>query len=432
MKTNRKCLLCNHTHLDLIIDFGQVALAGGFLMPEFFKKEKKYPLEVYFCESCYGLQVGKSIHPKILFKNYFYYSSAIKTLRDHYFEYAKEIYDRFDLQHNKKVIIEIGCNDGVLLKPLADLGVQKLIGVDPASNVVEKIDDYRIKIENDFFGEKLAKKIKEKYGNADIIMANNVFAHIEDIQGVVKGVASLLNQHGVFICEVHYIAHLIDELQYDFFYHEHLFYYSFLSLEKLFVRFGLEIFDIKPISIHGGSLRYYVRKQEANNLFPVTSKVKEIKNKEYKKGYHILTTYMDYALNIQKAKFELMEIISNLKRKGKVIYGYGASGRANTVIQYCGLDNNYLDCIIDDAPAKQGFYTPGSHIPIYSKEFLNSNSPDYIILFAWSFFNEIIKKNHKFLKIGGYIIVPLPEVKIYGYINDDIKEIKLKDNDFLS
>ena len=230
---NAGCSFCGSDNMSLVIDFGDVALAGAFLKTEQFREEKKYKLQIFFCKNCYLLQIVNKIPPEILFKNYFYFSSAIGTLKEHFKEYAEEVTKRF-LIPDKATVVEIGCNDGVLLNPFSKNGVRTVIGVDPSENVVKSISNPDIIVVNDFFSENVAQKILDKYGSADLIAANNVYAHISDIHDITSGVEKLLSKDGVFIFEVHYIANLIEEIQYDMIYHEHLYYYSFIALEKFF------------------------------------------------------------------------------------------------------------------------------------------------------------------------------------------------------
>lgn len=420
-KKNIHCGFCNGSNTSLIIDFGNVALAGAFLKLEEFSGEKKYPLQLYFCEDCYLLQIIDKIPPEILFKDYFYFSSAIGTLRKHFKKYAKEVSGRF-LNLEKSTVVEIGCNDGVLLNPFSEIGIKTVIGVDPATNVVKKINNSNVIVFNDFFSEMTAGGILNKVGHADIIAANNVYAHIDKIHDATRGIKKLLAKDGVFIFEVHYIGNLIEELQYDMIYHEHLYYYSLITLDNFLNQFNMEIFDIKRIPIHAGSMRYYVREKGGLKRENVSKSVLKLREEELNKKYDKIETYSNFARRVEKSKIILMSLLNQLKRERKTIYGYGASGRANTMIQYCGMDNHILDCIIDDAPAKHGFYTPGSHFVIRPRQLLEDNPPDYILVFAWSFIKEIISKNMDYINKGGKMIVPLPEVKIISSKNGEIIE----------
>ena len=255
-----------------------------------------------------------------------------------------------------------------------------------------------------------------------MICANNVFAHINDMHDITRAIKSLLKPNGVFIFEVHYIGSLIDEVQYDMIYHEHIYYYSLITLQEFFSKFDLEIFNIKPIPIHGGSMRYYVRNIGKLIDKKISLRLLNLQKSEYLKGYNKKNTFIDYAKKVDLTRKNLMSLLNKIKRENKTIVGYGASGRANTLIQYCKIDDSLLDYIVDDAPMKQGYYTPGSHLLIKSRDALNEELPDYIIIFAWSFFNEIIEKNINYLHQGVKFIIPLPEVKVFSFQSGEIIE----------
>ena len=247
-----------------------------------------------------------------------------------------------------------------------------------------------------------------------MIVANNVYAHIPDIQGVTRAISQALSDEGVFIFEVHYLDKIINEMQYDMIYHEHLYYYSLISAKKHFSKYGLTIFDVKQIPIHGGSIRFYVCKDGSKNSEVINESVNLLEREEIYKGYNKYTTFKKFSDKVALHKSEMIELLSRLKAAGNKIVGYGASGRANTMIQYCEITHQYLDYIVDDAPAKIGLMTPGSHFQIFSSDILlNTDPPDYVLVFAWSFFDEIEKRNKKYLSHGGRMIVPLPVLKIY-------------------
>lgn len=252
----------------------------------------------------------------------------------------------------------------------------------------------------------------QSHGPAELIAANNVYAHIDDMYDVTRGIYKLLGPNGVFIFEAHYMGNLIEHTQYDMIYHEHLSYYSLLALQNFFRHFGMEIFDIKPISIHAGSMRYYVRKVGSLSKERVSEAVLSLHEEEIKRRYNKVEAYLEYATKIEEKRKDLLGLLRSLKKVNKSIVGYGASGRANTMIQYCGLDKTLLDYIIDDAPAKQGFYTPGSHFLIKPRTALDETRPDYVLVFAWAFFDEIKGRCRKYLEQGGKFIIPLPSVKI--------------------
>jgi len=407
------CSFCDSRKMNIIMDFGQVALAGGFLRRDQFDAERTYPLRLYFCRECYAVQVVDKVPPEVLFQDYFYFSSSIKTLSDHFQGYATEVTSRF-LEPHKATVLEIGCNDGVLLRPLADQGIARVIGVDPAKNVLDSIRDSRLTLINDFFDEDVAEAVVSNYGPVDLIMAYNVYAHISDIQGITRAIARTLAPDGVFVFEVHYLGKVIDELQYDMIYHEHLYYYSLLSAKEHFARHGMIVFDVKPVPIHAGSLRFFVCKEESRHARAVTSAVTELEEEELSRGFNTFETFRRFSDRVEAQKNELLGLIARLRNEGRTIAGYGASGRANTMIQYCGLDKRHLDFMIDDAPAKAGFFTPGSHFQIHPSSILEEpNPPDYLLVFAWSFIEEIRKRNEKYLEGGGRTIVPLPKLSLF-------------------
>jgi methylation protein EvaC len=407
-----RCSFCDSRNLGLVMDFGAVALAGGFLKPESFAREPRFRLRLHFCRDCLAVQVVDHVPADVMFHNYFYFSSSIGTLRRHFQDYAKEVTERF-LTPSNATVLEFGCNDGVLLRPLADLGVRTVIGVDPATNVVSTIDDQRVKVVNDYFTEAVAEQIVAEHGQVDMIMANNVYAHIPDIQGTTRAIARALGPAGVFVFEVHYLGKVIEDMQYDMVYHEHLYYYSLLSAVNHFRRYGMTVFDLKPVPIHAGSVRFYVCKQDSHHARNVSPAVTELAVEERAKGYDRYETFVNYSSTVAATRSALMELLQQLRREGCSIAGYGASGRANTIIQYCGITHEHLDYMIDDAPAKTGFYTPGSHFEIRSSEVLKgSDAPDYVLVFAWSFFAEIRERNAAYLANGGKMILPLPRLVV--------------------
>jgi SAM-dependent methyltransferase len=407
------CSFCDSKRLGLVMDFGEVGLAGAFLKPEQFATERTFPMRLRFCRDCYAVQVTDKIPADLLFQNYFYFSSSIGTLREHFAGYAAEVTRRF-LDPPNASVLEFGCNDGVLLRPLADQKIRTVIGVDPASNVVATIDDSRVKVINDYFTESVARQVVADYGHVDLIMANNVYAHIPDIQGTTRAVSEALHPDGVFAFEVHYLGKVIDELQYDMIYHEHLYYYSLLSVINHLARYDMMVFDVEPISIHAGSMRFYACKKGSKRAGSISPAVKALEAEERSRGFDRYETYLAFSNTVAAHRDRLVSLLAELRREGHRIAGYGASGRANTMIQYCGINHYHLDYMIDDAPAKAGFFTPKSHFEIFPSSVLERDDrPDYLLVFAWSFFEEIRNKNSKYLAKGGQMILPLPEVSIF-------------------
>jgi len=373
------CSFCGSpTHL--VHDFGNVALAGGFLKTEKFSEERKYRLRLCYCHNCHAVQLADRVEPDAMFRDYFYFSSANETIRRHFRKYADEIVERF---HPRKVI-EVGCNDGVLMSPLLEHGVN-VIGVDPSSTVPKGR-----RIVNDYFTPEVARKI----GKVDMVIANNVFAHIDDIKTATRAVSEALKDDGVFVMEVHYLGDMLEGLQFDWIYHEHIYYYSLMSLEKHLANYGMRVFDVKRVKTHGGSMRYYVCKDVREE----SPEVLKLRDYEKAAGLDKFETFERFSKRIDEYRDALRTELT-----GKRVVGYGASGRANAVIQYCGLDMAYM---IDDAPAKRGFYTPGSHVPIYGREQLDKDKPERLIVFAWGYLDEIMAK------CDLPMLIPFPEIRL--------------------
>ncbi len=402
------CRFCNSI-LTSVINLGFLPLAGGFLKTKNqFNKEKLYPLALGFCQNCKLLQTMQVVSADKLFKNYFYFSSKINTLTKH-FNYMANHFNDLGKHPTKKIVVEIGSNDGAFLKACLNLGIQA-VGVDPATNVVRPLLK-ELPIINEYFTTKTAKTIVKKYGHADIIFSSNTLAHIEDMHEVYKGINFLLKDDGMLVFENHYLGNLISQMQYDMIYHEHQYYYSLNALVNYLAQFNMEIFDVKFIPIHAGSISVYVQKKGSGRK--VKKIVLDTLKIEKKVGLTSIKTFTNYNKRIAKSKVELIKLLTSLKKKGKTIAGYGASGRGTILMSYCGIDKTFIDYVIDDAPAKQGAYTPGNHLLIRPSDALKEkNRPDYVLLFAWSFYKEIEEKNKDYIKNGGKFIIPLPKVKI--------------------
>lgn len=407
------CRFCFSKNVERVINLSYMPLAGGFLKKindEIIKNEKYYPLELIFCKTCYLLQTNTVINRDLLFKDYFYHSSAIKTLVDYFnanIEHIKKTYPN----SSKTFIVEIGCNDGSFVKSLVKNGFNAL-GVDPASNIVKPLIKKGYPIINGYFSEEIAKKIKDNYVKADAIYSFNTLAHIEDMHDVLRGIKLLLKKDGILVFQVHYLGNLVEGVQYDMIYHEHQYYYSLLTLQRFFSQYNMEIFDIKFVDLHGGSIMYYVQnKNYGKNT--VSKKVLKLDKKEKMQGLNNAKTFYHLSEKIKKQKKMLINLLTDLKNKKIKIAGYGASGRSTIIMNYCGIDNKYLDYIVDDSPAKQYAFTPGTHLKIYpSSELIENRKPDYILLFAWSFIHEIQQKNINYLGYKGKFIIPLPKVEI--------------------
>lgn len=409
-KKLKKCRLCSSKKLNTFIDFKKMPLAGAFLNKNQIKKEYKYPMAMQFCEDCSNVQVDTVIPLDVLFKKYFYFSSNIKTLINHFGELAKLVETKF-LKNKSSTVLEIGCNDGVFLNQLSNYNNIKCVGVDPAKNVVKKIKNKKITIYNNGFDYVLAKKIKKKINDVDLIVSSFSFGHIDQMNSVTKGIDLLLKKNGTFIFEIYYLGTVIEGLQYDMMYHEHMTYYTIKALKRFLSKYNLRIFNIEKIKLRSGSLRFYCCRLKDKR--PNSKSVLKYSSLENRNGYNKLSFLKNYNNKIEKTKFELTKILKELKEKNKKIYGYGASGRGTIIMNYCNIGNNYLDYVVDDAPEKKNKYTPGKHVKIISWEDLKQvGYPDYFVLFAWPFLAEITKKRSEYLKSGGKFIVPLPKVTI--------------------
>ena len=407
LKQRNCCRVCHSLSLVKFLDLGNMPLAGAFLSSDEVYNEKKYPLQVYFCKNCSLVQILDVIDQDTLFFNYKYLSSVTKTLREHFLNYAKEIKSRFLKEDD--LVVEIGSNDGVLLQPFKDLGVNYL-GVEPAANIAKIAISKGLRVITDYFTLQISDEIKRKNGKAKVICANNVFAHIDDLDDVMKGIKNLLNSDGIFVFEVHYIKDLLEKFQYDTIYHEHLCYYSLTSLKFLMNRYDMEIFDVKKISIHSGSIRVYA-KNGSNKKEIVQSSLEELMLEEKNIIYDI-KIYQNFSDIIKKKRKELQKTLEEIKKDHKKIIGYGASGRGTILLNYCNIGKNILDYVVDDSPSRQGLLIPGKHIPILSSSVIEKDNPDYILTIAWNYDKEIIAKEQEYLKKGGKFIIPLPEVKI--------------------
>ncbi len=401
------CRFCGDNNMQMVIDLGLMPLAGGFIKNlKQINQEKFYPLQLNFCRDCFLLQTNSSINPDVLFKNYFYFSSSIKTLVSHFENIAKNLRKTLS-RPDKKFIVEIGANDGVFVKKLIKQGF-KALGVDPARNVVKIATKNSLPIISSYFTERLAEKIVNKYGKADAIYSFHSMAHIEDMHDVMRGVKKLLKIDGFLAMEVHYLGDLLNEFQYDMIYHEHQFYYSLLSLKKFLNQYNMDVFNIKRFSIRGGSIMFFVQNKKGGKK--INKSVKDLLVEEKMQKLDKVNAYINFSKKIVQRKKQLTELLAKLKKKNKKIIGYGASGRGTVMMNYCNLSKQLLDYVVDDAPAKWGMYMPGTHQEIKNPKILSGKkSPDYAVLFAWPFLKEVKARNKNF---RGKFIIPLPKVKI--------------------
>lgn len=409
VKKVNKCRICTGQNLEQIIDLGQTPPANSFLKKsQLNKKEPYFPLKVNLCRSCGQLQLTHSVSPELLFTDYVYASSTSPVFIKHFNDYAKDVYKKLSLTKDS-LAIDIGSNDGILLKPFKDLGV-KILGIDPAVKIAKKATDSGLLTLPIFFNHKESKNINSKYGFADVICANNVFAHVPNIDEIVKGVHNTLKKHGVFVIEFPYLVHFLRKNLFDTIYHEHVSYLSIKPLITLFKRFEMEIFNIDDVLSHGGSSRVYIKK--STGKWKVRSSVQNHLNLEKKINLHELPTWIQFSQKIELNRQSLVSMLNKIKSSRKKISGYGAPAKGNTLLNYFGINNSVLDYIVDDSPLKQGLYTPGTHIPVVHSDKLKESKPDYLFILAWNFANSIINNLSWYKNQKGKFIIPVPKPKI--------------------
>ncbi len=398
------CRGCGGKNLTLILDMGSMPPANSFIKASEIGAEKTFPLTILFCGDCKLLQVPDIVDPQILFGQYDYLTSASAPLAEHFRKMAGTISKKFSLKEND-LVVEIGGNDGALLEALK--GKCRILNIEPAKNVAELSVKKGIETVNEFFGLPLAGKIVEKYGQAKVVVANNVMAHIDDISGIFKGVNTVIGDKGVFVFEVHWVGNLLGEGGFDQIYHEHLCYYSLTALKKLVERCGLRVFDVELVPMHGESMRVYA----AKNL-EESAAVKTLLQREREMKLDDVRTFLEFKEKTEKNKDHLVALLAGIKSRGKTIVCYGAPAKGNTLLNYCGIDSRLIDYITDTTPFKQGLLAPGSHVAVYHPERLKEKRPDYLLLAAWNYADAIMEKESELINAGTKFILPVPEPKI--------------------
>lgn len=405
----KTCRLCNSNKLKSVVKFCATPPANAFISNRDLNIEQEtYPLEVFFCCNCKHVQLLDVVNPSILFKNYVYVSGTSPVFIKHFEEYSKSLINSFSPSFDE-IIIDIGSNDGTLLSFFKQEGF-KVLGIDPAKEISEIANKKGIETLNNFFDLELSEHIKKNYPKASIITANNVFAHCDDLIGIVNGVKNLLSRNGTFVFEVSYLVDVVEKTLFDTIYHEHLSYHSVIPLIDFFKSNGMELFKVDFINTHGGSIRGFA-KLECSKI-KTDNSIKNLVQLEKKLGIDNPKTFINFYEKITLLKKRLLEILHTLKSEGKKIAAFGAPAKATTLMYQFGLNKDVIDYIIDDSPLKQGLYSPGLHIPVLSSEHLKNQNPDYLLLLAWNFADSIVEKNKEFLESGGHFIVPLPQIQI--------------------
>lgn len=403
------CRVCTKSVLKKVLTLGPTPPANAFLTEKQTNEgEKFYPLDLYFCANCGFVQLGHVISPYLLFKDYLYVSSTSKVFIQHFELFADKVYPRLKL-NAESLVIDIGSNDGILLKPFKKLGT-KVLGIEPAVKIAKMARAEGVETVAAYFSQKLAQDVVKKYGQANLVTATNVFAHIDDLDEVIKGLKILLKDNGVFMIEAPYLIDFLQKRYFDLVYHEHLSYWSVDALITLFKRFGMVVFRVEKVPVHGGTIRVFVKK--AQGEFPVEKSVERFLSKEEKMELKNISTYLDYAKKIYENKVKLLLLLKEIKAQGKKIAAYGAPAKGNTLLNFFSIGTETLDFVVDDSKFKQGLYTPGKHIPVVSPQQLYEKKPDYVLILAWNFAESIIKTHKKYQENGGKFIIPVPKPKI--------------------
>lgn len=398
-----KCRYCDTPLGKPYLELGSMPLANNLPRKEELKTaEFECPLSLVLCEKCGLVQLSHVVPPEMMFSHYLYVSSTTKTFQDHFAEYARDVRKRI---HGQSPLgVDIGSNDGLLLECYQKEGM-RICGVDPAKNLADEANKKGLTTLNHFFNEKSVDEILKKFGPASVVSGNNVFAHIDDIQGVLKNVHKLLAGDGIFVIEFPYLGTMLNDLLFDMIYHEHLSYIGVTALKYVAERFGFQIFDIKDVPSHGGSLRVFMQKKNGGHPFvPVVDHLLEHEQAQMLTGPAV---HQQFAKSVLKVKKDFMAVINGLKKEGKSISGYGAPAKASTLCNFYGLTTKHLDYVVDDNPLKQNRFIPGKHIPIVPSAHLNAKPTDYVVIFAWNFAAEIIRKISHLEEKGTKFLVPL-------------------------
>ncbi len=406
--TTRPCLVCRSSAVQMFLDFGETALANQFLRSDQIRSaEAMYPLRVGFCHDCAHVQLLDSVPPRAMFGNYLYISSASDTLKNHLWDLSDTLVRRYGLGAGD-LVIDIGCNDGTLLEGFKRHGVHPL-GVDPAANLADFAAGKGIDRYIDLFTVKSAQDIIATWRKASLITATNTFPHIQDLGDFIQGIKTALESGGVFVIEMHYLLDIIEQVAFDTIYHEHVSYWALGPMKRLFEEHGMEVVDAERVPLHHGQLRIHVQRRGEGRTH---SRVGEILAAEKAAGLDRFETYERFAEQTRKIKTDLRATLSRFACDGRRVAGYGAPAKGNTLLGFLDIGPELLPYIVDRSPLKQGLYTPGTHIPVVAPERLLLDQPDYVLLLAWNFIDEIVEQQAEYRRRGGKFMVPVPEVRV--------------------
>lgn len=401
------CRNCK-TEITEFFSLGQMPPINSFLKKEDIKNEKKYNLSVGFCSKCFLVQLIDIIAPEDLFRDYIYFSSTSKYFLEHCKEVAINLTKKLNL-NKESLVLEIASNDGAQLQYFKEFGIP-VLGVDPAENIAKVANEKGIKTLPEFFNYEFARKLKEQNIQADLIFGANVLAHVPEIVDFVKGVKEALKPNGTAVFEFPYVKGLMEN-KFDIIYHEHVFYYSLIALINLFKTADLEIYDVEMTPMQGGSLMIFA---SSPGVFKISENIINLKTKEIKNGFDKIETYQKINKNVGKLKNDIINLLGKLKSEGKKIVAYSAPAKGNILLNYFGINENYLDFVVDKSKAKQGLCTPGKHMFVYPIEKINQEKPDYLLILCWNIAEEVINMSElkSFKEQGGKFIIPVPNIKI--------------------
>jgi SAM-dependent methyltransferase len=404
------CRFCAAPVTTVVCDLGMSPLCESFLAADQRNQmEPFYPLRADVCQRCWLVQLESYVAPESIFTEYAYFSSYSDSWVDHARRYTEAMIDRFGLGAGS-MVVELASNDGYLLQHFVGRGVP-VLGVEPAVNVAEAAEARGVPTLTRFFGRELAGELAADRGQADLVVANNVLAQVPDLNDFVAGIARLLAPGGVATVEFPHLVRLLEGNQFDTIYHEHFSYFSFGTARRIFGRHGIELFDVEELATHGGSLRIYGRHRDTAGPAP-SARVDELAAREAAAGMETLAPYLGFRARVERTKRRLLEFLVQAKDEGASIAGYGAPGKGNTLLNYCGIGTDFLDYTVDRNPYKHGRFTPGTHIPIHPPERLAETRPDYILILPWNLRDEIIAQLDYTRAWGASFVVPIPEVTV--------------------
>ncbi|MEW6323934.1 MAG: class I SAM-dependent methyltransferase [Nitrospirota bacterium] len=402
-----RCLICD-APIEPFISFGRMPIANGFLSRDRFADEYFFELKAAFCPRCGMVQLVEQPEPGRMFhENYAFFSGTSARMAAHFKQFAEGMKTEH-LQSEDPFVVEIGSNDGIMLKHFKQAGIRH-VGIEPSANVAQVARENGIQTICEFFDEALARRIVEEHGPADLFLGANVMCHIPNLHSIVAGIKQLLKPRGVVVFEDPYLGDVIEKTSYDQIYDEHAFLFSVSSISYLFEQHGMEVVDVEPQGTHGGSMRYTLARR---GMRPVTPAVAALRAREEMLGLNRPETYDRLRGNIERSRDALMALLRECKRQGKRVAGYAATSKSTTVINYCGITTELIEYISDTTPIKQGKYSPGAHIPIRPYEEFKASYPDYALLFGWNHAEEIMANERKFKEAGGRFIVYVPKVQV--------------------